>query len=236
VNATDDVQPVGAGGEPAAAKVSGLPGRKVGDLDAFKSAGGIQPPSASGGPAPGGRKGAAKKPVGRPPKNAAGFSAKAIEEVAGDPEVEAARAEFEAMLVHLLASTTDSLADSRFEILKGKFPAEYARGLADKARLTEKEKTYFGQVAIRLWRKYLGDKYLFSDEGIAGAYLLQYLLRNLEAMNQVKKIKAEINGKNDKRPGVPGAPGAGDRHERNGKIDARGAADLHAPGVPGPDL
>lgn len=222
---------LGSAGEPSTTENVGGLGRKTGDLDSFKSPAGTDGSSPRGGSPPSGKKDRAKNRGGRPPKNLAGLSAAKIDEVVDDPEIEAARAEFEGVLVELLVSTTDGLADSRFEILKAKFPEEVARGMADKARLTDKEKKYFGGVAVRLWRKYLGDKYLFTDEGIAGVYLLQYGLRNAEGISQARKIKKEINGtKDDQRPGLPSPAGADLGHERNGKIDPSGPADLQPPG------
>jgi hypothetical protein len=217
-------------GQPTPPALPGVAGRKIDDIDALKGSGLSGGPSGSGGPAPGGKSGVKKNPVGRPPKNGAGIPAAKIDQAVVDPGVEAARAEFESVLVELLVSTTDGIADSRYEILKAKFPDAVARGMAEKARLTEKEKKYFGAVAIRLWRKYLGDKYLFTDEGIAAVYAFAYFSRNAEGFSQARKIQAEINGKSQpKQPGIPGAPGAGAGSERNGKDHASDTPGLQPP-------
>jgi hypothetical protein len=224
----DPVLPIGNPSEPAAAEDNGKPGKKVGGLASFQGADGTSPSSAGRGSAPGGKKGKGKTKIGRPPKNGAGFSEEKISEVVDDPEIEAARAEFEDCLVELLVATTVNLADAKFEVLKLKYPEAVARGLADKFLLTEKEKKYFGGVAVRLWRKYLGDKYLFTDEAIAGVYLLQYLMRNLEGLSQSRKIEKEKN-ETVKRPGLQSETPPSDRSVENGKVHANGAVDSPAP-------
>jgi hypothetical protein len=207
------------------------------DVNLFTSPKRESGPSSKSGPAPGGKK---KPGRGRPPKNVAGFPKEEIDEVVDDPEIEAARQEFEAILVGLLVSTTDNIADSRFELLKTEYPEAVAKGLADKARLTEKEREYFGAVAIRIWRKYLGDKYLFSDEGVAAMYALNYLIRNWEPMSQSKKIEAKINGNkkpgSDQQSGLQSQARPNSRSESNGKIDAGIEVDRNASRNLGPHL
>lgn len=233
----DTINAPGTGFSTTPPALPGAVGRKAGELDAFKNAGGPGAPVAGRGSPSGGKKGGAKKKEGRPANNGAGFSKTAIDEEVVDPEIEAARAEFESVLVELLVSTTDNIADARFILLKKRFPEAEARGLADKARLTDKEKKFFGGLAVRLWRKYLGDKYLFTDEAIAAVYALQYILRNIEPIKAAKKIEAEINGKSaDQQSRLPVAPGAnngsiGHRENRIGNPD-----DLHSSGPARTDL
>jgi hypothetical protein len=207
--------------------------RQIDHLDSFKSFGGTGGIVSGRGTASSGKTGKPKKKIGRPTKNLAGFSAEKIDEVADDPELEAARVEFEEVLVELLVATTDNLADSRFLLLKQRFPEAEARGLADKFRLTDSEKKYFGGVAIRLWRKYLGDKYLFTDESIAAVYALKYCMRNFEGFSQSNKVLQEMkNAKQppyQKQPGLQSAPRPGPGSEQDRQINANGSADLHSP-------
>jgi hypothetical protein len=229
---------IGSAAPPVEAASAGVPGRKTGDLDAFKNPEGPGAASPGRGPSLGGKKSGAKNKGGRPPKNAAGFSAEKIDQVADDPEIEAARLEFEGVLIELLVSTTDNLADARYEILKAKFPDDVARGVANKAKLTDKEKKFFGGLAVRLWRKYLGDKYLFSDEAIAGIYLLQYCLRNIEGVKQARAIEKEIaSGKpNDQQSGLPGPPNSRNGNHADGKDDPGRPARSLTPGPSGPGV
>lgn len=163
------------------------------------------------------------KKRGRPTKKA-GLAPEVVDEENDDPELEAARAEFEGALVEIMVAATDGLADARYETLKKKYPDDAARGLADKARLTESEKKYFGALAIRLWRKYLGDKYLFTDESIAALYLARYFLRNLEGITQARKIDKEsaeeANATAAKRSQLQSPSSPSPRDNGNGKDNA----------------
>jgi hypothetical protein len=222
-------------GESTAAALPGKPLRSVGGLDSFAVPAGSGASPSAGGKGKGGKP--AKKKTGRPTKNLAGFSEAALDEISDDPEVEAARLEFEEVLVELLVATTDNFADTRFVLLAKKFPEAEARGLSDKFRLTEKERKYFGGVAVRLWRKYLGDKYLFTDESIAGIYALKYFMRNFEGFNQARKIESELNAKSDdKQPGLQGATRPGTGSQPNGQEHANGATDRDSSRVPGISL
>lgn len=229
---------IGSDGKLTPSADAGSTRPKVSDFDSFKGAEATSGPSAGRGQAPGGKKAGAKNKGGRPPKNTAGFSKEKIDEEMDDPEVEAARAEFEEVLVGILVATTDGLADAKFETLKLKYPEAVARGLADKFRLTEKERDYFGKVAIRLWRKYLGDKYLFSDEGIAAAYALAYILRNFEGLSASGKIEKEKNAAASpgKQPGVQSTPDSNPRSPAGGQEHTNGADNSHAPRRTGVDL
>lgn len=206
------------------AENNGSPGRETGNLNSFQSPSGPGASSPGKSSASGGQKGKGKAKIGRPSKNTAGFSKEVLDQEIVDPEIEASRVEFEGVLVHLLVATTEGIRDTRFEVLKKQYPADVAKGMADKALLTEPEKKYFSSVVIRLWRKYLGDKYLFSDESIAAAYVGQYLLRNWTGMAEAKKIEQELKEqKVEKQPGLQSAAGSGDRRESDGKNDANGA-------------
>lgn len=221
-------EPIRNTGQSEATTDAATPRRNVGSTDSFKSSEDSSGPLAGGGPASGGKKGKGPKKAGRPPKNLAGFSEAKIEGLEDDPEIEAARLEFEEVLIELLVSTTDNIADARYTVLVKKFPEAEARGLADKARLTDKERKYFGGVAVRLWRKYLGDKYLFTDEAIAGVYALQYGLRNWEPMAQAKKIEDGLNGKN-KQSGLQSAANPNPRSIGHREEHTNGSSDPHPP-------
>jgi hypothetical protein len=223
--------------KPAPSSDDGKPRRDAGALDSFAGEAGSSAPGPGKGPASGGKKGTTKKSIGRPPKNLAGFSGSSLEEVFASPDIEAARAEFEEVLTYILVATTDGIADSRYELLKTEFPEAVAKGMADKARLNEREKKYFSAVAIRIWRKYLGDKYLLSDEGIAAAYFAQYMLRNWEPMMQARKAGEKINAtKSDQqsRLQAPARPDSG--NNGNGKDGTRLPPDLDPSRAAGPRL
>lgn len=218
----------------AKAAADGKIGPKVADLASFQSPPSTGGTSADRGSSPSGKSGKGKSKIGRPPKNSAGFSKAKIDEVEDDPDVEAAREEFETVLVELLVAATDGMADSRYQTLLKKYPQSEAKGLADKARLTDKERKYFGGVAVRIWRKYLGDKYLFTDEGIAAVYGINYAMRNFEGFNAARKITAEENAKSaNKQPGVPSPAGSRPGGERDGKDGASLSNGSHAPGDAG---
>lgn len=230
--------PPGTDSKPTTPENDGLFGRKIGELDSFKSSPGTSAPSPGKASTSGGKKSEGKGKKGRPPKNGAGFSKDAIDEEMDDPQIEAARAQFEEVIVYFLVATTDGFAESRFTLLRKKFPNEAeARALADKAKLTDEEKKIFGGIAVDLWRKYLGDKYLFTKEGIAAIFLLQYGMRNFEGFNQTRKIEAELNAKSDpKQSRVQSAPKPDPGHDRNGKIDVGPSAALQPSGRIDPGL
>lgn len=225
---------IGDKSESAPPKDNGIAGGKASDLLREKSSRDSSRASSPGGPAPGGSQGTGKK-KGRPPKNAAGFSKEKIDEEVGDPEVEAAREEFESCLVAILVTATDGLADTKFESLKILYPDAVARGLSDKFRLTEKERKYFGSLAIRLWRKYIGDSYLFTDESIAALYAVQYIMRNIEGMVQSRKAESVKHVPQPKsaaeQSGVQSPPNPDRGSSTDGKEHLNGAPDSQSPGA-----
>ncbi|HXL73906.1 MAG TPA: hypothetical protein VN963_09815 [bacterium] len=209
----------------------GIARRETSNLNSFKSSNGTGGAVAGKSSASGGKNGAGKKPIGRPPKNGAGFSKERLDETLIDPEVEAARVEFEACLVELLVATTENFRDARYEVLKSQHPEAVARGLADKALLTPSEKKYFSGVIIRLWRKYLGDHYLFSDEAIASVYLAQYILRNWAGIAEVRRINEELKTKkNDQQPPVQSPTHRSDRGDGDRKINPDASGGGHTSG------
>lgn len=223
-----DREETGTTGGAAPTEDAGKPRRTLGDVSGAEGSSGASASFARRGSSPRGNAGKAKKGPGRPTKNAAGFPQSSIDEVVIDPEVEAARAEFEEVLTELLVSTTEGIAESRYILLKKSFPEAEARGLANKALLTDKERKYFSSVIVRIWRKYLGDQYLFSDEAIAGVYVFQYLLRNWTPMAEAKKIETEINDK--KQPVVQSPQPVSAGGQASGQVNPSGAPDSNARG------
>ena len=203
---------------------SGKNRREIDSLDSFKMSktGGA---STAGRPqAAGGKAGKPPKKIGRPPKNLPGISGEKMDTLLEDTEMEACREEFEGALIYLLVTLTDGWADESFKLLCSHYPEAEARALSDKAKLTEREKQTFGKIAIRLWRKYVGDKYLFTDEGLAAVIALNYSVRNLPRISLERKLKA----KNDKQSRLQSPPRPSSGGEQNGKEHVSVSPDLHA--------
>jgi hypothetical protein len=237
----DKILTGGSEGDTPEATDGGKNGRQVSGFDAFKSSGKPVTPNRTGASSPGGKGSSKKSKIARPKKALVPMDDSEVD----DPEMEAARSELEECLIELLVTSTDSIADGRYAVLVKKFPEAEARGLADKARLTEKEKEFFGKLAVRLWRKYLGDDYIFSDETIAGIYFIRYMIRNAEGLKQAKAIIAEEdqekkNGATkkgaDQQPRLQSPPRFNPGSQPVGEVHARQQVNLQPSGPAHPGL
>jgi hypothetical protein len=95
-------------------------------------------------------------------------------------EDETLRDEFQASLVAILEATGNEIADYRYKVLVVRYGREIAKEASDTARLSEPEKKMIGGMAVRLWKKYVGLGFEYTDEMMLSLILLKIGLRNIE--------------------------------------------------------
>jgi hypothetical protein len=237
----------GSKSQPAPGADNGILGRAVADLASFKGTGKSSPPPLPGTATSGGKSGPEKRGPGRPPKAPAPSPSLDRPEIVDDAEKEKLRVEYEGIITQLLVAYTLEKEETRFQKFILKYPEEAARGLAHTCHLGEIEKKYFGPTILRFLRRYLGDKYLFTQDGIAGIIFARYLLKNIEAMSAERKIDAEMKApikppivsnekSNDQRAKLPSATPLVAGSNGNGKDDIGLSSRLQPPGPAGAHL
>ena len=146
---------------------------------------------------------------------------KYVPPVAPDAQAEADRRNFELIVAELVINTTEEMAKERFDLLVMVHPADLARLHAEKLRLNDMEKRAIGPLAGRLYAKYVGDNFTYSDEMMATGLAICYYLRNREGFALVAKIRNQNgNGKGAEQPGIQSNAGADPGNDRNRKNDA----------------
>lgn len=189
----------------ASGLAAGTNGRSAASLAAFQDPGRSAGPGAGRTPPPLPKnKGGRPRNDGRPPGSGPSVSKEAREAGMSDAEMEAAKAEFEASLVYVIFAFTDEKAESSYEILKAKYPEDVARGKADKWKLTDMERKVGGPLITRIYRKYVGDNFKYSDEMLAAVMVGKYYLRTAGTASDEKaclKLITPENG-NAKQPGL----------------------------------
>jgi hypothetical protein len=224
-------------------------GRKTGDLPSFQGADGTGGSSSPGGSTSGGKSSTEKRGRGRPKGSVKSLPSaspsRAREPDLSDDETEAARAELESLIVELLTTYGVDTAESRFQKLRLKYPDAEARGMANAAILTETEKSYFAPFVVRLWRRFFGDKYLFTPDGICAVVMLKYFARNMEPFSACRKIEAELKAEikpkpnakpDDQRTELPSAARLVAGSNGNGKDNLGLSSHLQSSGSPRSDL
>jgi hypothetical protein len=183
---------------------------------------------------PGGNSGAkASSPLGSTQKIRTGPGAKNVPPPLGEDEVEGLRRDLEDLLKELILLTTEDWADERLKQLQnaGETPAT-AKFFSDKLRLTATEKKMFGKMVSRIYAKYLGVDFAYSDEIFTAALAIGYYLRNREGNAMIKKIadRSIIPKGTVERAGLQAKPNPDHRLNGSGEEHARGAVHQAPPG------